>query len=666
MPIKKKEYNQLIDEIKRHNVLYFQKSEPEISDYEYDLLVKSVEHIEKEHPSWIVKKSPTKYVQEGKVEGFSQAKHRSPMLSLSNTYSKEELVDFIKRTKKNLERETIDYYVELKIDGVAISLLYENGKLIRGVTRGNGKVGDDITKNIQTIASIPKNLQGKDLPKSFEVRGEIFIPIQTFLDMNVKREEEGKAPWANPRNAAAGSLKLLDSKEVAKRPLALFCYSLVSEKKHLKTQKENHHFLKKHQFPTCEDKHFALCKTLQHILNFADRIEKERKALKFEIDGIVIKVNALSDQDILGATGKSPRWATAYKFAPEQAQTEVLNITVQVGRTGVLTPVAELKPVTLSGSTISRATLHNEEEVRRKDIRIKDHVIIEKGGDVIPKVTSVLKKFRPKDSKLWLMPKKCPFCGAEVVKIANEVAVRCSNQTLCGGQNRRRISFFVSKNAMDIENLGPEIINKLIDHHLITTFSDIYRLKESDLLQIEGFKEKSVQNLLKSIEKSKNVTLDRFIFSLGIPFIGQVAAELLAEQAKSIEKLATFTEKDLLEIDGVGEKGAEMVYSYFQDSKNVGEIKNLQSLGVKPKAATNKKIAGHPFSGKIFVVTGTLKSFGRVEVARLIQERGGKVSGSVSKKTDFVLAGESPGSKYQKAKELGISLLDEKTFKKSL
>ena len=665
MSIEKEEYYDLIDEINKHNVLYFQKAEPHISDYEYDLLVKRAEAIEKKHPTWVLKKTPTQSVDEGKTEGFSQFKHRFPMLSLSNTYSQEELLDFIKRTKKNLEKESVDFYVELKIDGAAVSLLYENGQFIRAVTRGNGKVGDDITKNIETIASIPKYLTGKDIPKSFEVRGEVFIPVQAFLDMNSKREEEGKVPWANPRNAVAGSLKLLDSKEVAKRELAIFTYGLVTEKKIFNTQKEVHTFLKKHHFPSCEDKYFALCTCFEQIAAFADRVEKKRKTLLFEIDGIVIKVNSLSDQDILGMTGKSPRWATAYKFAPEQTQTEVLDITVQVGRTGVLTPVAELKPVALSGSTIARATLHNEEEVRRKDIRIGDQVVIEKGGDVIPKVTKVLKKFRSKHLKSWGMPKKCPFCGADVVKVLGEVAVRCSNLGRCGGQNKRRISFFVSKNAMDIENLGPEIIGKLIDHHLVTTFSDIYELKASALLKLEGFKEKSVHNLLKSIEKSKKVTLERFIFALGIPFIGQIAAELLADRAGSIEKLATFTEKDLLEIDGVGEKGAQTVYRYFQESENLREIKKLQLLGLEPKGRENA-IANHPFSGKTFVVTGTLKDFGRIEVTRLIKERGGKVSGSVSKKTDFLLAGESPGSKYQKATALGISILDEKTFKKNL
>ncbi len=666
MPIKKEDYDQLIDEIKKHDVLYFEKTEPKISDYDYDLLVKRAQKIEKEHPTWAKLEAPTKRVNEGKTEGFSQVKHSFPMLSLSNTYSKEELSEFIKRTKKNLEKETVEFYVELKIDGAAISLVYENGGFVRGVTRGNGKAGDDITKNIETIASIPKQLKGKDFPKHLEVRGEIFIPIKTFFDMNIQREEEGKAPWANPRNAAAGSLKLLDVKEVAKRPLALFCYGLIVEKNYLKTQKEIHHFLKKHDFPTCEEKYYALCNTPDEILAFAKQVEERRKTLTFEIDGIVIKVNCLSDQDILGATGKSPRWATAYKFAPEKAQTKVLGITVQIGRTGVLTPVAELKPVTLSGSIIGRATLHNKEEVQRKDIRIGDHVIIEKGGDVIPKVTQVLKNLRPKKTKPWQMPEKCPFCESKLIQSKGEVAVRCSNQALCGGQNRRQISFFVSKNAMDIDHLGPEIVNKLVDHHLITSFSDIYQLREGDLMKLEGFKEKSVQNLLKSIEASKNVTLDRFIFALGIPFIGKIAAQLLAEKAGSIEGLKKLHKEQLLEIDGIGEKGSEMVVSYFKDPKHLDEIQKLQELGIRPKPYGIKKMIGHPFSGKTFVVTGTLKNYGRTEVIRLIEERLGKVSGSISKKTNFLIVGESPGSKYQKAKELGISILDEKTFEKSL
>jgi DNA ligase (NAD+) len=661
----KQEYLKLLKEIKRHDELYYQKAQIEISDYEYDQLVKKAEKIEKEHPDWVPDDTPTRRLGERTTKGFKQVKHDVPMLSLSNTYSKEEVADFIKRTQKLLEREEIEFCAELKMDGVAVSLRYEKGILIRGVTRGDGKKGDDITANIKTIPSIPHKLTGAHIPSFLEVRGEVFIPKKEFVLLNKKREEEGEPVWANPRNAAAGSLKLLDSREVAKRHLDIMTYNLIAPEAGLKTQSEVHAYLRKLHFPVGTEVHFAVCKTVEKILAFAEKIEKIRSSLPFDIDGIVIKVNNLKDHDRMGTTGKSPRWATAYKFAPEQAETQIEEIKVQVGRTGVLTPVAELKPVHLAGSTISRATLHNEEEVMRKDIRVGDHVIIEKGGDVIPKVVSVIKAKRPAKSHIWKMPDTCPICGSKVIRKKGEVAVRCPNQSKCGGQNLRRISFFVSKNAMDIENLGPEIVKKLVELGFITTLSDIYRLTEDDLAQIEGFKEKSIHNLLTSIERSKKVTLARFIFAIGIPYVGEGTSELLADTATSIEALSKMDVDALCEIEGVGKKVAESVVAYFADPQHLKEIKSLLSLGVYP-THSKEKISGHPFSGKTFVLTGSLEDFTRTEAANLIKERGGHVSSSVSKKTDYVLVGEEPGSKLDKAKKLNIKTIDEKQFKKML
>jgi len=658
----KEEYLKLLSEIKKHNQLYFDQSMPEISDYEYDLLVKEAEKIEAEYPEWVPTDTPTRQVPEKPTKGFKQIQHEVPMLSLANTYSREEVSDFVKRVYKLLEREEVEFCVELKMDGVAISVRYEDGKLVRAVSRGNGRKGDDITTNVKTIRSIPHQLQGSNIPAVIEVRGEVFIPTKDFAEMNREREEAGDISWANPRNAAAGSLKLLDVKEVAKRKLAIVFYNVIAREKILKTQAENHHFLKRVGLPTGSEKHFAVCQSLDEIFAFADRIEKERSSLPFEIDGIVIKVNSLRDHDRMGATGKSPRWAAAYKFAPEQAETVIEAITVQVGRTGVLTPVAELKPVSLAGSTISRATLHNEEEVARKDVRVGDSVMIEKGGDVIPKVVEVIQSKRPKDSQTWQMPSHCPICGSEVVRKEGEVAVRCPNRVDCGGQNLRRISFFASKNAMDIDHLGPEIVKKLVDFGFVSRISDIYRLREDELAQIEGFKEKSIHNLLRSIDQSKKVTLARFIFAIGIPYVGEGTAQLLADTAGSIKRLEEMSEEELCDIDGVGDKVAESIVHFFSDEKHLKEVDELIELGVQP-TAVNKKIAGHDFAGKTFVLTGSLEELTRSEASSLIKERGGKVSGSVSKKTDFVLVGEDPGSKYEKALELGIEVLDEKAFK---
>ena len=656
----REEYLKLLEEINKHNDLYFQRSQPEMTDYDYDLLIKKAEKIEAEHPQWVPEDTPTRRVGEAPTKGFQQVKHNHPMLSLSNTYSKGEVADFIKRVEKGLENRSVEYCVELKMDGVAISLKYEKGKLVRGVTRGNGRRGDDITSNIKTIQSIPHQLKEN---VTAEIRGEVFIPKSEFAQLNREREDVGGVTWANPRNAAAGSLKLLDSKEVAKRKLDIVVYHAIGDG--LKTQLEVHDFLKKLGLPVGEPKHFTVCKTIDQIFAFADNIESLRSNLPFEIDGIVIKVNRLRDHDILGATAKSPRWAAAYKFAPEKAETVIEDITVQVGRTGVLTPVAELKPVSLAGSTIARATLHNEEEVERKDIRIGDSVVIEKGGDVIPKVVQVNQSKRLVGSKPWAMPNTCPICGSEVIRKTGEVAVRCPNKTQCGGQNLRRISFFASKNAMDIENLGPEIVKKLIDYGCVSNLSDIYRLTEEDLAQIEGFKEKSIHNLLRSIETSKKTTLARFIFAIGIPFVGEGTAQLLADSAGSIEKLYQMDEEELCEMEGVGDKVAASIVSFLQDPAHQKELEDLFALGIKPQGM-HKKIVGHSFAGKIFVLTGSLESLTRTEASQLIKERAGKISGSVSKKTNYVLVGEDPGSKYDKAKDLGIEILDEKAFQKML
>ncbi|MDX8431455.1 MAG: NAD-dependent DNA ligase LigA [Candidatus Algichlamydia australiensis] len=663
----KEEYTKLIEEIHEHDRRYYIEAKPTISDYKYDQMVKEVEAIESAHPDWVLPTSPTQRIGETVSGGFKQVTHTVPMLSLSNTYSKKEVEEFVARVKKLVGDKKVVFSCELKMDGIAVTLHYEKGILVRGVTRGNGRKGDDITSNMKTIASCPLKLHGKNIPDELEVRAEVFMPKNVFIKLNEEKEEAGEAPWANPRNAAAGSLKLLDPRIAFQRKLGIVCYSVAQQKPHaVDFQSECHAYLKGLGFPVFEDKHFARCESAEEILEFADRVSNERSKMPFEIDGVVIKLDEIKLWDRIGSTAKSPRWAAAYKFPPDQATTKIEGITVQVGRTGVLTPVAELKPVFLAGSKISRATLHNEDEIKRKDIRIGDTVVIEKGGDVIPKVVEVEKDKRSADSSPWKMPDHCPSCGSDVVRRQGEVAVRCAKGAKCSGQGERRIIFFASKGAMNIESLGKGIIAKLMQEGLIQNIPDIYRLKESDLEGLEGFKEKSIQNLLTSIEKSKKAPLSRFILALGIPFVGSGAAELLSEHFGNLERLSKCREEDLVEIDGIGTKSAASVVEYFANLEHKAEVETLLELGVQPTSGAKKKVSGHDFDGKTFVLTGGLENYRRSEASDLIKERGGKVSSSVSKKTDYLLAGDDPGSKYDKAQKLGVKCIDEKEFQKML
>lgn len=655
------DYLSLCNEVWRHNKLYYVDCSPEITDTEFDFLLKTIEKIEEQHPEWITADSPTRRIGESSTSGFKQVRHITPMLSLSNTYDKEGIDDFIKRVQKLLQKESLEFSCELKMDGIAVSVSYEKGIFKRAVTRGDGHQGDDITSNMKTIASLPLKLFSSNIPELLEVRGEVFMPHKVFKELNLIREDSGEAPWANPRNAAAGSLKLLNPKETSERNLALFFYGIADESTvDINSQHEIHRYLKKMGLPTLP--HEVKCSSIEEIWSFIDKIRLLRSTLPYDIDGIVIKVDRLSDQKKIGSTGKSPRWAVAYKFAAEQGITQIHDITLQVGRTGVLTPVAELVPVFVAGSTISRATLHNEDEVKRKDIRIGDTVIIEKGGDVIPKVVSVDLTLRPKESVPWIMPEHCPSCGSEVERITGEVAVRCPNFSGCPDQLLRRISYFVAKGAMDIDHLGVKIVEQLIDKKFVEKPSDIYTLTAKELEQLDGFKEKSIDNLLKSIEHSKNVPFSRFIMAIGIKYVGAGTAELLAAKAGNIEALSRMTFEELLEIEGIGEKVASSVKEFFQNPMNLHEIDRLLTLGVKPQEVAVVSFENHPFKDKAFVLTGALEKYTRNEAASLIKERGGKVVGSVSKNTDFVLAGESSGSKLDKAISLGITVLTESEF----
>lgn len=657
----KQAYERLCEEIWHHNRLYYVDHAPVISDQEYDFLLAKLETIEKEHPEWINPTSPTQRVGESLTKGFRSVIHRNPMLSLANTYSKEEIADFIKRMEKLGEKKNPTFAAELKMDGIAISIIYEKGVLVQGTTRGDGRQGDDVTTNLRTIESLPLRLFGKHIPDLLELRGEVFMPHDAFKKLNKQKELADEELFANPRNAAAGSLKMLDPKEVANRQLSIVFYGVSDESSgKIKKQSEIFPFLHSLGLPTVQ--YHAVCHSMDDIWAFAEKIHYIRRSLNYDIDGIVIKLDDFKEQKRLGNTGKNPRWAIAYKFAAEQGISVIKEITVQVGRTGILTPVAELEPTFLAGSTISRATLHNEEEIQRKDIRVGDTVLIEKGGDVIPKVVSVDLTKRPVNSIPWKMPTQCPACGTTVVKVEEEVAVRCPNTQSCPEQHVKRLIFFAGKNAFDIEHLGEKIMLQLVQNGFVSRPSDLFLLTAEQLAQLSNFKEKSVQNLLTSIEKAKNISLARFIMALGIKHVGAGTAELLASKAGTIQQLMQMKKEELLEIEGIGEKVAESVTEYFVTSEMREEIERLLQAGVMPQVLEVVKFNEHPFLNKTFVLTGSLEHYTRNAAASLIKERGGKVTNSVSKNTDFILAGSEAGSKLDKGQELGVRILSEAEF----
>lgn len=660
------EYKALVHTLQNHDFLYYSLSRPSISDYEYDQLLKRLEEIESKHPDWIIPSSPSQRVGEMRTVSFQEVVHTVPMLSLANTYSKEELEDFIKRVEKGLDGQRPQFCVELKMDGIAVSARFEKGQFVRGVTRGDGKKGDDITPNMKTIRSLPLVLKGESFPDLLEVRGEVFMTKAVFRELNREKEQLGEELWANPRNAAAGSLKLLSPKEVSHRKLSIVFYGIAEDSSFgVKSQSEVHSFLEEMGLPVAEKELYKRCSSVQEVLSFAKTVEEQRASLPYDIDGIVVKVDELRWQQALGATAKHVKGAVAYKFSPEQALTLIKEITVQVGRTGVLTPVAELEPVFLAGSTIARATLHNQEEITRKDIRIGDTVWIEKGGDVIPKVVQVDFSKRLENSSPWYMPKHCPCCHTPTLHVEGEVAIRCPNKE-CFKQKLEKVIFFASKDAMDIGHLGEKVVSQLFEKGLVKNVSDIYRLTKNHLCQLEGFKEKSIENLLESIEKSKACSLPRFILALGIKYVGEGTAELLAKTARDIEKLSHMTQEQLQEIDGVGDKVAESVREFFLDQNHLEEIKSLLALGVQPSPMESNFDQSHPFFEKSFVLTGSLENFTRSEASQFIKLKGGKVSSSISAKTDYLLAGEDAGSKLDKAKKLQVKIISEQEFQSML
>ncbi|MEZ4871399.1 MAG: NAD-dependent DNA ligase LigA [Bdellovibrionales bacterium] len=683
-----KKIKELREKIRHHDYLYHSLDQPEITDYEYDQMVESLHKLESKNPDLITPDSPTQRVGAKPLDQFEKVEHRIPMLSLSNSYSMEDILSFDEKIKKFLDRsKEIEYFCEPKLDGLAIELIYENGLLTSALTRGDGLVGENVVSNVKTIRSIPLKLHGSDIPSLLEVRGEVVMHKQDFKSLNEHAEEDGGQVFANPRNAAAGTLRQLDPRVSAQRPLKMYSYSTGAiEGIEFTSQEELVGRLREFGLPTLET--FDFSKEMENILHQTQKmksgdyflpglsarvstaekaveyyrfIEKLRHYLPFDIDGVVIKVNDFNLQKQLGFIARSPRWATAAKYKPEQAETVVESIDVQVGRTGALTPVAKLKPVKVGGVTISNATLHNQDEIDRKDVRVGDAVIVQRAGDVIPEVVEVLLKKRPKTSKPFTIPKECSVCGEAVERIEGEAKSRCVNP-ICGAVVKESLKHFVSRRAMNVDKLGEKIIEQLNNEGLVTRFSDLYRLTVDDLLKLERQGKKSSENIITSINKSKNPELGRFIYSLGIRFVGEQTAQTLAKYFRKLDLFLNATEEELTQIPDVGPKVAESIMQRLKSKKFVSEIEALRSLGVSVQELEAEKSNDHqPLKDLNIVVTGSLP-LGRNEIKDLIAKLGGKSAGSVSKKTDYVLAGDDAGSKLSKAEELGVSVLDWEKF----
>jgi DNA ligase (NAD+) len=653
-----KKIRDLTNRINACDIAYYQKDAPLVSDAEYDNLFRELEALERKYPSLKQPDSPTQRVGAPPVTAFQKKKHRAPMLSIANSMNAEEIAEFDKRTRKNLglrEDEKIEYFCELKYDGLSINLTYEDGVLISAVTRGDGTEGEDVTPNVRTIGNVPLRLNSKSAPKILEVRAEIVLPVEAFRELNQERQNAGEPTFANPRNAAAGSVRQLDSKITAARSLRLFAYTIGFEDGGKKKQKQSDVLEELFSFGFERHKNFAVCKSLDDIQKFYLAIEKQRELLSFDIDGIVVKVNRLDWQDQLGIVSRSPRSMTAYKFPPRQEKTKLLDIKIQVGRTGVLTPVAMLEPVVVHGVRVSRAALHNEDEINRKDIRIGDTVLVQRAGDVIPEVLCSVAEVRTGKEKKFIFPSKCPSCGKPVVRKEGEVALRCVNQS-CPAQLMEKLEYFVSKSGMDIAGLGPKIVEQLVDAKLVHRIHEFYAVKSTQLLDLEGFKAKSAEKLVAAIQESKNRRLASVINALGIRHVGERISSILAREYSSLDKLMRANRESLLSIAEIGEVVAESIEEFFKDTSNKEDVLQLIKAGINP---TEAGPSGNKLNGKVFVLTGTLPSLSRQAATDLIESQGGKVSSSVSKKTDYVVAGEEAGSKLDKANELNIKVIDE-------
>lgn len=644
---------------------YYILAAPDIDDYKYDMMMKELQDIEEKNPELRTDDSPTQRVGGMAANVFATVRHEVPMLSLANSYDENDLFEFDKRIKNLLKGEPYRYVCELKFDGIAVSLVYENGLFVQGATRGDGTTGDDVTNNLKTIRSIPLRLeQNIDI----EVRGEVFFLLKDFFKINEEQEALGEKKYANPRNTAAGTLKLKNSREVASRKLNMFCYFLryLDDGKQRKqtSHYENLEALKKLKFPV--NVQTKICNTIDEVKKFVDTMEIQRDELPYEIDGVVVKVDSLVQQNKIGSIAKNPRWAIACKFKAKQATTKLKKIRLQVGRIGTVTPVAELEPVFLAGSTISRATLHNDDEIKRKDIREGDYVKIEKGGDVIPKVVEVLKDKRPKNTVEFKMPDKCPVCKSPLLRPEGEANYYCTN-FLCPAQVQGRIDHFIARNAMDIDGLGYQIVDKFINLGYLRDVTDIYKLpaKGKELKRLERFGEKSIDNILNSIERSKERPFDKVLYSIGIRHVGDRTAKILAKSFKNIDNLVNASQDEIERVNEIGPKIAESVYDFLHKKTNLQIIDRLRKAGLRFEIE-DTGTSSNKFEGLTFVLTGTLEKYKREDAQSIIESLGGKTSSSVSKKTSFVLAGSEAGSKLDKAKSLGVKVIDEAEFEKMI
>ncbi|MFA4906343.1 MAG: NAD-dependent DNA ligase LigA [Candidatus Margulisiibacteriota bacterium] len=652
----KKRIEKLRQQIHHHDYLYYVLDKPEISDAEYDKLFRELQDLEKRNPGLVTPDSPTQRVGGEPLKSFKTVTHKTPLLSLDNAMNEEELLEFDRRVREGLDKDQIDYVCELKIDGLAITLTYKKGKFVVGSTRGDGVHGEDVTHNLKTIKSIPLVLPEEiDL----EVRGEVYLPYDEFVKLNEEREEADEPKFANPRNAAAGAIRQLDPKITAARPLDIFVYFGRLAHKQPKTHLETLGHLKELGFKV--NPNIKLCQGIEEVQKYVKHWEAAREKIKYEIDGIVVKVNNLVDQEKLGFTSRAPRWAAAFKYPPMQAVTIIEDIQVQVGRTGAITPVAHLKPVHLAGVMVKRATLHNEDEIKRKDIKIHDHVVVQRAGEVIPEVVKVVKDKRTGHEKTFHMPKTCPVCGSELYRPEGEAITRCINAA-CPAQVMGKIIHFCTREAMDIEHVGPALVEQLVEAKLVKDVADLYKLEKKDILKLERFAEKSAQNVIDSIAASKDRPFDRFVYALGIRLVGRHVATLLAQHYDSVDDLYDVKPIELEKIPGIGPKVAEVVSRFFSKKENRHLIEELRKAGVRVKA--EKARGPQPLKGKTFVFTGGLETITRPEAEDMVRNLGGHPSSSVSKETDYVVAGTEPGSKFAKAKKLGVKIISEQEFKK--
>ena len=649
------EISKLVSLLNKYSYDYYVEDNPQISDTEYDTLYKQLEKLEENHPEYILENSPTQRVGDKVLDEFEKITHKVPMLSLSNTFSTEDLRDFDARISKLVPGQNVEYICELKIDGLAISIKYENGKLISAATRGDGSVGEDVTENIKTIFSIPKVLKDN---RSFEVRGEVYLPRKSFELLNTERETNNEVLFANPRNAAAGSLRQLDSKITAKRRLSAFIYSIVGDDS-IVSQENALNTAKEYNLPV--NPNFKLCKNIDEVIDYINYWTEHKKNLPYDIDGIVIKVNSYSTQEEVGYTQKSPRWATAYKFPEEELATKLLDVELSVGRTGIITPVAILDPIVISGSTVSKASLHNKDIIDELDIHIGDMVVVKKAGEIIPKVVRVIKELRSTESDKYIMPEICPSCGQQTFTKENDPFTRCKNPD-CPDQNIRRIIHFASRDALNIEGLGDKVVTTLYEKGIIAHTIDLFSLEREKLISLDRMGEKSVDNLLNAIENSKQNSLDKVIFALGILNVGKKAGKILAEKYLNLTNLMNATLDELVNLDDVGQITAESILDYLSDENNIKFINDLIKVGMNPQYEVQEVNTDNIFAGKTVVLTGKLVELTRNEAKEYLEKYGAKVSGSVTSKTDLVIAGEKAGSKLAKAEQLGIRVINEEEF----